>query len=142
MFGLEKVAALEEEVANLESQVEDLEDVVAAKAAENARLLDDHNMEIKNLNADHEIDLKKAKAETENAVLEAKNAAMKEIVETQKENAVLKERDDIWAKMLDLNADVLDVKDLVNKLIGALPKVNITGSLSAKAVNGNDNSSS
>jgi|SRR3990167_877309 len=88
---------------------------------------------VKNMEADHEIALKKADAETENAVLEAKNVAMKEVIDVRKENAVLKAEAAIQGKMLDLNADVLDIKDLVGKLISALPKVNISGGLTVTA---------
>lgn len=42
-------------------------------------------------------------------------------------NAVLVKENEMLQKMTDINADIIDVKQLVSSLVEALPKVNITG---------------
>lgn len=41
-------------------------------------------------------------------------------------NAVLTKENEMMNKMVDINADIVDVKDIINQLIKKLPEVNLT----------------
>jgi len=48
-----------------------------------------------------------------------------ELATAKQSNAVLTKENEMLAKITDLNADIIDVKDLVSKLIDKLPEVKL-----------------
>lgn len=116
MFGNTKVddksAPLKEKVAVLEKKLVDQEHAhkLAASEVESA-----HKLEIK----DKEFELKHFKDEE---VLKLRA----ELEKANKDNAVLKKENEMLVKITDLNADVIDVKELVTNIVKKLPEINLT----------------
>jgi len=55
------------------------------------------------------------------------------VVQMEKQLAVLTKENELCKKAVELNADIIDIKDLVRTLIGKLPEINISNlSVSAK----------
>lgn len=49
-----------------------------------------------------------------------------EIIELTNKNAVLTKENEMMNKMVDINADIVDVKDIINKLIEKMPEIKLT----------------
>ena len=79
----------------------------------------------KRMEHDHELALEKKDFEMEH--LERKKIKEKEgeVIELTKQLAVAEEKIEMMEKIVDLNADLVDVKDLINSLIEKLPEFKI-----------------
>ncbi len=66
---------------------------------------------------------------TDVAVLKAQG----EVVVLEKKVAVLENENKMLIKITDLKADVIDIKDLVNKVVDKLPTVNINGGVAMQS---------
>jgi hypothetical protein len=86
---------------------------------------DDEDRKIKSLKADHEIELKKKQAELDLFESASIKKLETEVVDLKTKLAVAETKLEFMSKITDVNADVLDVKELVNKLIEKMPTVNI-----------------
>jgi hypothetical protein len=95
--------------------------------AERKRIEDksDHEIYVKQIKADHEIELKKKQAEIDLFESFTIKTLENEITDLQIKLAVAETKLEFMSKITDVNADVLDVKELVNKLIEKMPTVNI-----------------
>lgn len=119
MFNNEK-EELKARVATLEKQLNasysksDVENIKLENKREIATLEHNHSIKVKEL----EFEMKNFK-DTE--ILE-KN---KEIVKLTNSNAVLTKENEMMKEMVDINADIVDVKDIINKLIDKLPEINL-----------------
>lgn len=82
-------------------------------------------LNVQRLEASHEIAIKEKDFELKHLESEKMKEANARIVELEKELAVEKKTNEMLNKITDLNADVIDVKDLVTKLIEKLPEVKI-----------------
>jgi len=96
-----------------------------------------HSLEIINLKNDNEISIKKLEAQQEIALnekeFEIRHQTSDEVLKlkTQVNNkdteiAVLKQKVEMLDKIVDINSDIIDVKQLVSDLIGKLPEIKIT----------------
>lgn len=123
------------EVAQLKEQVIKLQET-------NATLKQDNEISTKSLKAEQTIEINKLKAENEIALkekeFEIKTKTAEDVlkltaenVELAKQVAVANESIKQLDRIIDLDGDILDVKDLVSKLIMKLPTVNIGGNLVA-----------
>lgn len=84
-----------------------------------------HELELARLNSDHEIALKEKDFELKHLETEKMTELTARVVSLEKELAVEKKTNEMLVKITDLNADVVDVKELVTKLIEKLPEVKI-----------------
>ena len=103
----------------------------------------DFEKEIRDIEHKHELKLaeiesthKLAMKEKEFELKHFKDDEMQKLKEASSNNnqeiAVLKKENEMLQKITDLNADIIDIKDLVANLIGKLPEVKIS-SLSVHA---------
>lgn len=87
-----------------------------------------HSWELKEqrLVASHEIALKEKEFELKHFESEKVKELSAKIVTLEKDLAVEKKTNEMLVKITDLNADVVDVKDLVTKLVDKLPEIKIS----------------
>ena len=105
------------------------EEVAKDHSAEIKTLKSDHDLELRELNKDHELALKEKEFEIKHNADERVAAAEAKATDAKERVAVLEKENEMLGKITDLNADVIDVKKLVNDLIGKLPTVNLTGGI-------------
>lgn len=109
---------------------------------------DGYERKIKHLNEDHERALTEQKLDTELAKKELENKHKLELAQrdfdlkNQKDAEILKYKEEadkaksdmlvlakeleVTQKIVDINSDIVDVKDIINKLITALPKIDLS----------------
>ena len=87
----------------------------------------DHKYElrIQKLVSDQEIALKEKDFEIKHFESEKVKTLNDKVVQLEKDLAVQKQKNEMLDKLTDLNADVIDVKDLVKNLISKLPEIKI-----------------
>lgn len=93
-----------------------------------------HEMQLKEIKTDHKLALKEKEFELKYFKDEEVKKMQKEISDKDQNIAVLKKENEMLGKITNLNADIIDIKDLVNKLVDKLPTIN----LSSLTVNGNN----
>ncbi len=91
-----------------------------------------HRIELAEIEANHKIELKEKDFQLKHFESEAMKTANERINQLEKEKAVLQKEKEMLDKITDLNADVIDVKDLVKNLISKLPEIKLS-SLSVQA---------
>lgn len=97
-----------------DKKIEQLEDVCE-------RIKRNKNFEIEDLRQEYALELRDKEFELKH-FKDTKVAELeKRIVALESENAVLKKENNMMDQIVDMNADIVDVKDLVNKLIDKLP---------------------
>lgn len=103
-------------------------ELAALKANEQeiAQLKSVHQIGINELEAKHKIALREKEFEINHKNDDDKLKLANEKAELEKQLAVANETIKQLDRIVDLNADVLDVKALVNKLVDKLPTMNIT----------------
>ena len=126
-------------------RIEDMTFYQSRLDAKNSRLLNEladleakfkevtqENIELKTNEQEHEIDMLEQRKE----ITEQAHATIKK---TQEDNAALKStnaslqtRVDMMEQVVEISSDIVDIKDLISKLINKLPEVNITGGLTVQ----------
>ncbi len=96
----------------------------------------EHDLVVKGLKADHELALKTKQFEIDHNDSEALKTSKKELTDALTKLAVAESKLELMSKVTDVNADVLDVKDLVTKLIDKMPNINIDGIIAGLAGGG------
>lgn len=93
-----------------------------------------HEFEIKlkEVESDHKLELKEKEFELRHFKDDEVKSLNKDVSDKSQEIAVLKKENEMLGKITNLNADIIDIKDLVNKLVDKLPTIN----LSSISVNG------
>lgn len=89
------------------------------------QLTHEHEIAIDKLKQSHKLELKEKEFEMEHFKDEELKKKDKKIVELEKDLAEYKKENKMLEKMIDMNADVVDVKNLVEQLIKKLPEVNL-----------------
>lgn len=97
-----------------------------------------HKLEVEELNHDHKLALQSKEFELKHFKDEEVQKLKTELATEKQNNAVLKKENEMLVKITDLNADVVDVKELVNKLIEKLPEVKLNN-LTVNTNGGNGN---
>ena len=92
-----------------------------------------HALEIKELESNHKLALKEKEFELRHFKDDEVKKLQLDASSKASEIAVLKKENEMLAKITNLNADIIDIKDLVNKLVDKLPSIN----LSSLTLNGN-----
>jgi hypothetical protein len=111
---------------DLQKQLSDKE------AAVRRELHAEHQLEVKRLQQDKELALKEKEFEIRHFKDDENKKLTTTLAERDTTIAVLRKENEMLGKITDLNADIIDVKDLVSKLIGKLPEIN----LSSLTING------
>ena len=93
-----------------------------------------HKLEVAQLKSDQKLELEQKAFELKHFKDAEVQKLTKELNDAKSEIAVLKKENEMLDKITDLNADVIDVKDVVNKIIDKLPTMNIS-SISVGAQN-------
>lgn len=94
-----------------------------------------HKIEILELKKNHELALKEKEFEMRHFKDDEVAKLREELATVKQDNAVLKKENQMLEKITDLNADIIDIKSLVNNLIEKLPTIN----LSSLTLNGGNN---
>lgn len=84
-----------------------------------------YDLKIQKLESEHEIALKEKEFELKHFESIETKKLQDKVVQLEKDLAVQKQKNEMLDKITDLNADVIDVKDLVKNLINKLPEVKI-----------------
>jgi len=90
------------------------------------RLNHEHEMETEKLKQDHKMALKEKEFELRHFKDDEIKKATESEQNAKQDYAVLKKENEMLAKITDLNADIIDIKDLVNGLISKLPEINLS----------------
>ena len=89
-------------------------------------LKEKHEKETKTLKADNELAMKKKEFEiTHNSDVRVKEAEDK-VVDMEKKLAVAESENKMLREIADLNGDIIDIKELVTKLIDKLPEIKLS----------------
>ena len=92
-----------------------------------------HRLEVAELQNTHKLELKEKEFELKHFKDEEVKGLQTKLSSAEKDIAVLKKENEMLDKITNLNADIIDIKDLVNKLVEKLPTIN----LSSLTLNGN-----
>lgn len=112
-------------IEKLESKVEEITKDRDYYKGQSELYRKDKELELKSLKADHEIEMRKKQAEIDLFESTKIKSVTDENTELKTKLAVAETKLEFMSKITDVNADVLDVKDLVNKLVDKMPTVNI-----------------
>ena len=91
-----------------------------------ADLVHKHEMEVQRMKQDKELALKEKEFDLKHFKDDEIQKAKKELATMKQEVAVLKKENEMLDKITNLNADIIDIKDLVANLINKLPEVKIS----------------
>lgn len=115
----EALDKMTEERDELSSQIEDMEH--DAEVAE-----EDHEREVERLRDDHRYEMKHFKDEELKKAVEMNTYLTKSMAVLENENKML-------GQVMNVNKDIIDVKNLVSTLIEKLPTININGVMTPTA---------
>lgn len=103
-----------------------VEDTTRTHNQEMADLKHKTSTEVKELKADHELEIKRTQLETEFASDKKVTDAETRAIEAEKKLAVAEATNVILKEMVDLNGDIVDIKEMTNKIIDKLPTINLS----------------
>lgn len=84
-----------------------------------------HRLEILELNKNHELTLKEKEFELKHFKDDEIVELRTKVASVEQKNAVLEKENEMLEKITNLNADIIDIKDLVSNLIEKLPTINL-----------------
>jgi hypothetical protein len=93
-----------------------------------------HQLRISEIESEHKLALKEKEFELRHFKDDEMKKLSKELSDAQQSIAVLRKENEMLGKITNLNADIIDIKSLVNNLIEKLPTIN----LSSLTLNGNN----
>lgn len=132
MFGNKDIKKLEERINVLETVNDQLVKDSKADEATVARLENEkkekeqeHDLAIKELEHTQKLELSTKEFDMKHFKDNELKTALDEKVVLEQKIAVLTKENEMLIKITDLNADVIDVKELVGSLIKKLPEINI-----------------
>lgn len=86
----------------------------------------EHDLEVQRLKQEHELALKEKEFELKHFKDDELKKLQAEASKQDQEIAVLKKENEMLEKITDLNADIIDIKDLVSNLINKLPEIKLS----------------
>lgn len=125
MFGNNNKPALRNKISKIETENNRLEGENKDLREEKRRQVADHAIEIKSLKQDHVLALKEKEFERKHFKDEDMKTLRDKIVVLEREKAVLEKENKMLDKIVDLNADIVDVKDLIGTLIKKIPTMDL-----------------
>lgn len=90
-----------------------------------ARKTHEFDMYVEKIKKDHELEIREKEFELTHIKDEEVLRLKKENRTLEQENAVLKKENSMLDKLIDVNADIINVKELVERLIEKLPNIDI-----------------
>ena len=120
MFGIKS-----QEEKKLQDQIGYLREELNEEKQSRARMSNDHDLEIKDLESEHRLALKEKEFELKHFKDEEIKVTKDEVTEMAKKLAVLTKENEMLKSITDVNADIIDVKDLVSKLVEKLPSIDL-----------------
>lgn len=126
MFKTEEVKVLEAKVAKLEIDNASWKSSVTLMNNETIVRKQSHELEITKLKHEHGLELKTKEFDMKHFKDNELKTALESVTEKDQKIAVLTKENEMLIKITDLNADVIDVKELVGALIKKLPEINLT----------------
>lgn len=91
-----------------------------------ADLVHKHEMEIQRMKQDKELALKEKEFDLKHFKDDEIQKAKEEVSTLKQKVAVLEKENEMLGKITNLNADIIDIKDLVANLIGKLPEIKLS----------------
>lgn len=111
-------------------QIDSLEEEIEHDEKDHAQEIKDkdqtHQFEIKGLKKEHELALKQKDYDLEHHKDGEIKAMEEKVVEAEKKQAVLEVENKMLEKIVNVDADLIDIKDIINKLIDKMPEVNLS----------------
>lgn len=101
-------------------------DLKAAHKAELAVLNQEHELEVESLTASNEIAIERAELDIEFAGEKKVKDAEDRAQAAEKVSAVALSQVEIYKGLVDLNGDILDIKDITTQIITKLPTINLS----------------
>lgn len=101
-------------------------DLKAAHKAELAVLNQEHELEVESLTASNEIAIERAELDIEFAGEKKVKDAEERAQTAEKVSAVALSQVEIYKGLVDLNGDILDIKDITTQIITKLPTINLS----------------
>jgi len=134
---LDKIKELEYEVERLKDTIERYKDRIKEIDLENAKFrrkqdqdmedtTRDHAASIQGLKQTHRLELAQRDFDMKHFKDEQLKKAEEIVVEFKQELAVLRKENDMMEKAVNINSDIVDIKDVLNKIIDKLPTINLT----------------
>ena len=114
----------------LEGRIDDLNNTIKEDRRKNTIAIEDleraHKQKIEDLTKAHEYEMLDAGKTLQYATSDEIQNLKKALDEANTKIAVLEEANKHLEKMTDLNADIIDVKDVMNQLIKKLPEIKLS----------------
>lgn len=85
-----------------------------------------HGMELEKIDHKHALEIKEKEFELKNFKDSEILAKNQEIEKLTNRIGIVEKENEMMKKMVDINADIVDVKDVINKLIEKLPEINLS----------------
>lgn len=101
-------------------------DLKAAHKAELAVINQEHELEVESLTANNEIAIERAELDIEFAGEKKVKDAEDRAQAAEKVSAVALSQVEIYKGLVDLNGDILDIKDITTQIITKLPTINLS----------------
>jgi hypothetical protein len=113
-------------VVNVQEIRDNIDREIACKYREKEeRLVAAHEMNVKEIRKDHELELKGLRFDMERATEQATADLGKEVTDLKEKLAVAENTIEMMDELTDLQTGMLDVKEVVNSLIKKLPNIDI-----------------
>lgn len=109
----------------LQSEVDKLRELTADRNRARRDIDKDHELKIVELESEHSLALREKAFELKHLKDEEVKKAKDEVTEMTKKLAVLTKENEMLKSITDVNADIIDVKDLVSKLVEKLPTIDL-----------------
>jgi hypothetical protein len=120
MFGIKS-----QEEKELQESLKYLREELNEEKQSRARLDNGFDLKVKDMESDHRLALKEKEFELKHFKDEEVKIAKEEVTEMAKKLAVLTKENEMLKSITDVNADIIDVKDLVSKLVEKLPSIDL-----------------
>lgn len=85
----------------------------------------EHKLEVEVINHNHKLELQKRDFDLKTFKDVELQKALDEMTGLRKDIAIAAKENEMLDRLVDVNSDIIDVKELINKLIGKLPEVNL-----------------
>lgn len=107
-------------------QVEDMNLIKSNHAIEISKMESDHNIALATKDSEKDIAIKEKEFEVRHQMDDDKKTLLEENNTLKTKLAVAEADIKMLDRIVDLDSDIIDVKDVVNKLIDKLPNIDIT----------------
>jgi len=114
-----------EKCQQLQDRIDTLKSALLDKDLEIRNIHANHERNVNELNSDHSIALKEKDFQIKHHADEKIKSLETEVFSLKQELAVAKKENTMLEKLVDVSSDIIDIKDLTNKLIEKLPQIDL-----------------